>query len=319
MIDNGLPGQTPAPEETSPSVFRIGNGVGPFGRWFRLFAGIDTLVYLSINPVLLHPVPAGELGAHFARVGAWFLAIAAAYLAGVWMFGRRLFGRGSPWLGTAVFLGVPTLLRILGIVPVSFQIAFGFYVGVSLIGTFFMRYGGCEVVAFPSLVLGRRYTMYCPYNAVDAVERAVALDGYSVPHRFVAILSLATTLLVGGYFLVERISGFFGRFGLGFSLDDRLAWSLFLPAGYLTWMAVASLVREKSLRAPSVRKFGLGALVLTAVTISLVAPDVDSYVLWLAVLAVGVVYAIGDLVVRSARFRVRSSPGGRSPSSGQAR
>src|SRR5712692_4391945 len=32
-------------------------------------------------------------------------------------------------------------------------------------------YGGCEVVAFPSLLFRRHYTVYCPLNAIDLVER----------------------------------------------------------------------------------------------------------------------------------------------------
>ena len=30
---------------------------------------------------------------------------------------------------------------------------------------------GCEVVAFPSLLFRRQYTVYCPLNAIDLVER----------------------------------------------------------------------------------------------------------------------------------------------------
>jgi hypothetical protein len=47
------------------------------------------------------------------------------------------------------------------------------YVGVSLIFSFFMRYGGCEVMSIPGLVFGSRHTVYCPLNVVDAVEKAV--------------------------------------------------------------------------------------------------------------------------------------------------
>jgi hypothetical protein len=36
-----------------------------------------------------------------------------------------------------------------------------------------MRYGGCEVVAVPSLLFGKRYVVYCPYNVIDVVEKAV--------------------------------------------------------------------------------------------------------------------------------------------------
>ena len=47
------------------------------------------------------------------------------------------------------------------------------YIGISLIFGYFMRYGGCEVVSIPSLLLATRHQVYCPLNAVDVVEQAV--------------------------------------------------------------------------------------------------------------------------------------------------
>lgn len=289
--------------DTSNPLFRIGNGVGPFGRWFRLFAGINAILFLSLNPILLDPMPASRLGPYFGEVGLWFLLLATAYLVGVWLFGQLGLSRLTPWAGTAIFLGIPSLFRMLGLLPLTFQIAFGFYVGASLIATFFMRYGGCEVVAFPSLLLGHRFTMYCPYNAVDAVERAVAVDRYSRRHRSLAVLSLAITSFIGGYFLLEEILQFFGRYGLAFEIDDRLAWLLFLPAAHLFYMAASSYAREGSLLAAPVRKFGLGAAVLALVTVSLVVPGIEAFRLWLWVLAIGAAGAAAEVVWRALRGR----------------
>jgi hypothetical protein len=42
-----------------------------------------------------------------------------------------------------------------------------------LIFNFAMSYGGCEVMAIPSLIFGRRYIIYCPWNVVDAVDKVV--------------------------------------------------------------------------------------------------------------------------------------------------
>ena len=44
---------------------------------------------------------------------------------------------------------------------------------IGAIVSFFMRYGGCEVLSIPGLVFGTRYTVYCPLNAVDVVEKTV--------------------------------------------------------------------------------------------------------------------------------------------------
>jgi hypothetical protein len=57
--------------------------------------------------------------------------------------------------------------------PPTFQIGINAYVGISLIVASFMRYGGCEVVAVASLLFGKRYVVYCPYNVIDVVEKAV--------------------------------------------------------------------------------------------------------------------------------------------------
>jgi Family of unknown function (DUF6410) len=45
------------------------------------------------------------------------------------------------------------------------------YLSVSLIVAALSSYGGCEVVAFPGLLLRRHSTVYCPLNAIDLVER----------------------------------------------------------------------------------------------------------------------------------------------------
>ena len=39
---------------------------------------------------------------------------------------------------------------------------------------FIMSYGGCEVIAIPSLIFGQRYVVYCPWNAVDLVDKVIA-------------------------------------------------------------------------------------------------------------------------------------------------
>ena len=45
------------------------------------------------------------------------------------------------------------------------------YLSVALIVEGLTSYGGCEVVALPNLLFRRHYTVYCPLNAIDLVER----------------------------------------------------------------------------------------------------------------------------------------------------
>ena len=47
------------------------------------------------------------------------------------------------------------------------------YFSTSLLFSAFAGYGGCEVVAIPSLIFRRWYTVYCPLNAIDVVERSL--------------------------------------------------------------------------------------------------------------------------------------------------
>jgi hypothetical protein len=47
------------------------------------------------------------------------------------------------------------------------------YIGVSLLVEALIGYGGCEIAGIPTLVLRRRYTLYCLFNSADLAERAL--------------------------------------------------------------------------------------------------------------------------------------------------
>ncbi|MFQ5921764.1 MAG: DUF6410 domain-containing protein [Anaerolineales bacterium] len=40
-------------------------------------------------------------------------------------------------------------------------------------GTGKWSYGGCEVMALPSLIFRRRYFVYCPWNVVDLADKVI--------------------------------------------------------------------------------------------------------------------------------------------------
>jgi hypothetical protein len=44
------------------------------------------------------------------------------------------------------------------------------YLSVGCLVAGLTSYGGCEVVALPSLLFRRHCTVYCPLNAIDLVE-----------------------------------------------------------------------------------------------------------------------------------------------------
>lgn len=277
-------------------LFVIGDGVGIVGRWSRLFFGLNSMIYFVLNPILLNPIPKEEL-IDFAINRSFALAgVMVVYIIVFHFFGRLLFARLSPWAGTAVFLGLPTLLFILGVMPEWAGMAFGMYIGLSLVLTFFMKYGGCEVVALPSMLLGQRYTMYCPLNAIDAVERAVTPDAYSQSNKLFMIASLGIASLVGGYYYILSAGNAFSRYGMVFELDYRFSWLLIIPFFYAAYMVLENYKKEKQLLAPPVRKFGMGAIVLFFMLLNYGVPEIQIR-FWHWIMAAGTLYVFFEIAL----------------------
>lgn len=290
-------------EEGGDKLFVIGLGIGPVGRWFRLFLGAYLLVFLVLNPLYLHPLPARTLATFALMAGAYFLLIAVIYFVVFFLLGEPVLSRLNPWAGTVVFVGIPTALALLGVFPPALQMAFGFYVGGSLILIFFMRYGGCEVVALPSLLLRRRFTVYCPYNAIDAIERAVTPDKDWTRHRFFTIASLAIVIFVGGYFILVESNNLLGRYGVAFHIDNRWSLLLLVPCAQLAALALKHYRAGHMLFAPKVRQYGLGAVILALAIIAFIfeGAGVSADTLWIAAMVLGALLVILQFSTRLAR------------------
>ena len=97
----------------------------------------------------------------------------AVYAIAFYALRDRILARMNPWVGTAILLMPVLVVLVFDLGSPAFQIGINAYVAASLILASFMRYGGCEVVAVPSLLFGKRYVVYCPYNVIDVVEKAV--------------------------------------------------------------------------------------------------------------------------------------------------
>jgi hypothetical protein len=108
-----------------------------------------------------------------AEAAAYFVLSLAVYAIAFYALRDRILARMNPWVGTAILLTPVLVVLVFDLGPPAFQISINAYVAASLILASFMRYGGCEVVAIPSLLFGRRYVVYCPYNVIDVVEKAV--------------------------------------------------------------------------------------------------------------------------------------------------
>lgn len=95
----------------------------------------------------------------------------------------RLLARASPWVGTTIFYG-PVLLFAYLELPEPVDIALGTYVAISTLVVVFIRYGGCEVIGIPMLLLGRRYVVYCPWNLhADVTDKILADSPFAASVR----------------------------------------------------------------------------------------------------------------------------------------
>jgi mercuric ion transport protein len=153
----------------APSNFgAVGLDLGWFGRILRLLLGTAMVVGILYDLSTSNP-PAIFL----AEAAAYFVLSLAVYAIAFYALRDRILARMNPWVGTAILLTPVLVVLVFDLGPPPFQIGINAYVGVSLILASFMRYGGCEVVAVPSLLFGKRYVVYCPYNVIDVVEKAV--------------------------------------------------------------------------------------------------------------------------------------------------
>lgn len=160
-------------------TFILGRSTGPIGRWVRLIAGILLIAFGVWDWKLL---TAPRSFAFYGVVAFTLVALLGLYLAAHLLLGQRLFARVNPWVSTVILIAPP--LIVLGTrSPELDAVRLGviFYIAVSLIALFFIRYGGCEVVALPTLILRRQHTVYCPWNVIDAVDRAASSHEPSGP------------------------------------------------------------------------------------------------------------------------------------------
>jgi hypothetical protein len=149
------------------SLGELGRDVGAVGRWFRLIAGGGLSAYVLYHAA--HATSAAEV----MELALYFIAALSAYMAAEFLLGERVFAKIGAWPRTAILLGPLGVVFAFELGPHVFHHALLLYIGVSLIFSFFLRYGGCEVMSIPSLIFGTRHTVYCPLNVVDAVEKAV--------------------------------------------------------------------------------------------------------------------------------------------------
>lgn len=141
-----------------------------------------------------------------AEVLAFFVAILGVYTVVYLLLAPRILPQLNPWVSTVLFYGPVLVLPYVDALPATFRVALSIYVAVSIVVVVFVRYGGCEVVGIPSLIVGRRYVVYCPWNTVDLVDKAIQdspwsdrLQGGGV--RTAGVVVTVVAIGVGGFML----------------------------------------------------------------------------------------------------------------------
>lgn len=234
----------------------MGRDMGLVGRLVRLLAGILPLP-LVIRSLLA--VPAPERVTFAATLLLTFILIGAIYFAVFYLLRERWPGRYTPWLPTVIFYGPVFAVAILDLGPLAFQLGLSLYIALSLLVAVAIDYGGCEMVALPSLLLKRRHVVYCPWNAIDVVEDAMVAQ--RTPRGALYYLSLAILILVGGYYLLA-LFGLFEILGLEGFVDRRGVLLFLIPVGYLLYRAWSGYRASASRSTPAIRRYIIAALIL---------------------------------------------------------
>ena len=152
--------------KTEHRGFAVGQEVGSCGSCTRFVLGLLLLVFIGTSVA-----QSGPSAALIGQLAGGLLLTAILYIVLFWVLGASVLSHLHPWIRTGIFWA-PMLF-----IPIRLLISWGWgygvllYLSVALIVGGLTAYGGCEVVALPSLLFRRHYTVYCPLNAIDLVER----------------------------------------------------------------------------------------------------------------------------------------------------
>lgn len=217
--------------------FVIGRDIGGAGRLVRVLAGLLNLAAALSVLSLMRPVTVADLG----EVAVATVAVAAAYTIVMATFGERLIARMDPWVAALALVLPLAILFLLPFVPDAITVGAFTYIAISQFVQAAIRYGGCEIVGIPTLILRRRYTVYCALNGADLVERWLR-DQRRWVGWVLAILSFALTMALGAG--AEVLGSFVG---IGQAAGFFAAYIAFLVIG----LAVSRVVTARARTAPA--------------------------------------------------------------------
>lgn len=281
--------------------FVMGNDMGRYGAVYRLIFAVYFTAIFILKPLVLDPQPLDEFWSFMGETAFWVVVVAAIYFVVFSALNGVVLERLNPWARTAIFLGTPTLLALMGLMPTPVSVGFGVYDSLSLFLAVKMRYGGCEVIALPTYILRRRYTMYCGLNMFDLMERALVNGRGARQSPILNLISITLVLFVVSYF--SFVSHVIADVSLDFAIDQKWVYLLVVPTLYLATTAW-QLYRTKGLHHKQTRWFGFGVFILTFYM--LWTDDLVSYsLLWRTMEVLGVAYALyeGGKSIRAWRAR----------------
>ena len=152
--------------QTEQRGFAVGQEVGNCGRCTRVVLGLLGLVYIGTSVAQMGP-SATLLG----QIGGSLLLTAVLYLVLFWVLGASVLSHLHPWVRTGIFWAPMLFIPLLLLISWGWGFVVLLYLSVACLLAALTSYGGCEVVALPSLLFQRYYTVYCPLNAIDLIER----------------------------------------------------------------------------------------------------------------------------------------------------
>ncbi len=279
--------------------FEIGNDMGRYGAVYRLIFAVYFIAIFILKPLVLDPQPLDEVWSFLGETALWVVVIAGIYFTVFYALQGIVLARLNPWARTAIFLGTPTLLGLMGLMPTPVSVAFGVYDNLSLFLAVKMRYGGCEVIALPTYILRRRYTSYCGINLFDLMERALVNGRGARQSPALSMISITLVLFVVSYF--SFVSDVIADASLDFAIDQKWVYLLVVPTLYLA-MNAWQMYRTEGLHHKHTRWYGFGVFILTFYM--LWTDGLVSYsLLWRGAEVLGVAYALyqGVKLIRARR------------------
>jgi len=145
--------------------------IGPIGTTSRIVGGLIAIAL----PIALEGIGWWDIAAALvalpllATAAAALITAAYARLAPKALASRHAICSGPACWLIAIMVGIAFALAVL--TPVNGEVAFWVWIGASMLLAAARGYGGCEVLAIPNLITGRRDQIGCIlYTPIDRAE-----------------------------------------------------------------------------------------------------------------------------------------------------